>query len=584
MNTKIFKTRNSDKVRLRDESEVLSESAPKSLSENGSESLPENASKSSSEAAPPSALASEAAKAELVAGTTGMETGRSESSNAKKKVARYLLSNSKVISISMSIVLGVAGSIWLCSKNSDKELLVRKYSSYAELSEFDQKFVTASAQWHQAIKIAESMSDKRRLLADLHLRAAGAEWQASSDERYIESTRLHQMHHDKNIPSDLLDARVDYHVKPIDDAELEDLQKALAIYEKIPNTKADQIAIIDKLKPIFQKNIPEFNRVLPDDSYLFSSPNLTPSQKDEVARKNATQELLNKEPGLGVDRIKVYLRHTRNSHVLIGPILNFARSLSPDEIAVHKDLVPLLYEVIYYYQGGPRKIQTVNYLLDHSLGLIDPNSLSYESRLKEGDTSFDAHNYHAAIVEYHRCLGLKFDETVQQKLVRALQLCQEEEEQYYRKAISDYMALLVKSKALDLPAYGLDNPRTQQDISRLGITYAALNKFEEAEHELLLADSAHIANNQINEYNLADVFAKEGKAAMALERYQRGKSLEKGEGSSKTPGVWARMAFVCIRAGKLSEAEKYMKLAESERMVDSFGTNSFGIIHQPMME
>ncbi|MBS1957170.1 MAG: hypothetical protein JST89_23475 [Cyanobacteria bacterium SZAS-4] len=504
--------------------------------------------------------------------TARVETVSKPDQKRSQKISRYFLNNSKLLTILMTVVLFMATCLWLSKKNADKELMLRKYTSQAELSELDFKFVAATDQWHRAIKIAETMSDKRKMLGDLHLRAATAEWQVTMNEQYLLSQKSH-----------MRQSIINAETKPYADLELADLQTALAIYQKLPNTKADQVAIIDKLKPILGKEITEFRQMLPHSPYIRYALNITLSEKAEATRQKAIQDMRSKKPGLGLEYFKDYIRETRNSYYLLGPVLIFAQSLPPDEKSIFRDLVPILYEIIYHYDAGPRNLMAASYWLDYALKASGENVDTFEARMKIGDNYFNAHNYHAALLEYYRSLGFKFDQVVHEKLLKTLQLCREQD-QNTPKPPTEYIALLTKSKALNMDAYGLKNLRTQDDITHLGLAYGVSDRFEDAERELLLGNPMHSENMQPNAFSLADIYAREGKPDKALEWYQRGKALEKDGNLAETRGVWARMAFVCIRSGRWKEAAKYIDLQEAEPSGDSFGSNSFGTIHQPMME
>jgi tetratricopeptide (TPR) repeat protein len=484
---------------------------------------------------------------------------KSNLNNEKSRVLRalyYWLSQSKSISLLLGLIIAIAATFVVITDRSGKEQVFRKYINDAELQEYDGRYDRAALLWHAAIQLGTALGDKAKLVADLHVRAAMAEAETSGQDIATEQNNFQ----DNKIKQSTYDHR-DYEVGE----QMKDLRIALSLYEKIPNTIAEQIAALDKLTRLIAR---EHWEVLNNDCH---TPNFVVSsnKKETNAALNSLNrglgELKKKRPGLGISDFRKYLHETLYSDDIAHELYLFTHK-KPLADSVVSDLIPLYHEVIYYNQTEPAFFRFDQQVLDWLMRWQSTNPSNFKDRLNAGDLAFFDHDYHGATVEYLRCLGLKNDQRVRDKLINALQLA--------RKAdfgsvepLSEYIVLLEKSLKLNQHSFGRNHNRVQSALFELGIAHWLTNHLTEAESELR---SIELDKNDKHDvvspspsdvaYALADVYAKEGKCDEAVARYHAGLALESEyEKRIPTKHISERIANAYICAGRFRESMQTVK-------------------------
>jgi tetratricopeptide (TPR) repeat protein len=227
-------------------------------------------------------------------------------------------------------------------------------------------------------------------------------------------------------------------------------------------------------------------------------------------------------------------------------------------------------------------------VLDWALRTQCANPSSFKDRLQAGDLALFDHDYHGAIVEYLRCLGLKNDQSVRDKLIKCQQLA--------RKADfgssepwSEYKIVLEKALKIKQQAFGKNHHQVQIALFELGIANRITNNLTEAEHLLksiklgkndTYPDPADVA------YALGDVYSKEGKCDEAVEQYRAGLALETRE-EIISPSIYVqdRIANAYICAGRFKDAIRPVQRASIHRAPELTGSTS-GTIEEtgPLIE
>jgi tetratricopeptide (TPR) repeat protein len=259
---------------------------------------------------------------------------------------------------------------------------------------------------------------------------------------------------------------------------------------------------------------------------------------------------------------------TENNHIHDQKIRLSSYYKKPLAVNVISDLIPLYHEVIYYSHSEPAYFKFDQQMLDWAMTWQSTDPSNFKDRLNAGDLAFFDHDYHGAIVEYLRCLGLKNDQRVRDKLINSLQLA--------RKAdfgpvepLSEYIILLEKSLKLNQQAFGKNHHRVHSALFDLGIANWSTNHLKEAEYELR---SIKLDKNDVSPspsdvaYALADVYAKEGKCDEAVAQYRASLALE-SEYERRLPpkGVRDRIAYAYICAGRFRESMQTVKQSPIEQ-------------------
>jgi tetratricopeptide (TPR) repeat protein len=496
----------------------------------------------------------------------------------------FWLSQSKTISLLLGLTIALVASFIVVNDRSGKEQLFRKYISDAELQEYDGRYDRAALVWHSAIKLGTSLGDQAKHVADLHVRAAMAEGETSGQDSATENNHIN----DKKIRQSTY-AHRDYEAGE----QIKDLRIALSLYEKISNTTAEQISTLDKLTRLIARDHWEvFNRDCHTPNFVVSTSN-EPTKEETNAALNSLNrglgELKQKHPGLGISDFRKYLHETLDSNYVAHQLYLFAHK-KPIADSVISDLIPLYHEVIYYSQSEPANFKFDQQMLDWAMTCQSTDPSNFKDRLNAGDLAFFDHDYHGATVEYLRCLGLKNDQRVRDKLINSLQLA--------RKAdigtvepLAEYTILLEKSLKLNQQAFGKNHHRVQSALYDLGLAHWITNHLTEAEYELrsIKLDKkdvdAYPSSSDVA-YALADVYAKEGKCDEAVAQYRAGLALESEyEKRIPTKQIRDRIANAYICAGRFKESMQAAKQLPIEPYPSLTGsTNGFTGESGPFIE
>ncbi len=468
----------------------------------------------------------------------------------------FLISHGRKTLLLLGLVIAVTATALIVHDRSEKERLFRQCIQNAELHEYDGFYDRAVLAWEQAINAGTKLGNKSTRIADLHVNAAGA---ASCVD--IQSGALARNHSgDKKIERLNCDR-----LKAARVQRRKHLLAALALYEKSDNSAADQISTLDGLL--------RDQMELKEQHYFLCSPTFVVPIRDrldpqtgelEAMVKQGTNDLKCQRPGLGVTAFRKYLHQTMWSNGLQPVVDSFIHANSIDRTRF-SDLISIYHEILYYTQIFNRTDATHFKLGQESLDAIlnshgyNPNSFS--DRLRMADISLSLGDYHGAILEYLRCLGIRNDEKVRDKLYIALRKTRQVD---YGDTdpLAENIALLKKKLKLEVQTFGRDSNRGQACLFNLGIANGIANNLAEA--EVQLESIKHIRSDvdwlRAVHYALAEVYSKQGKCDEAVAKYRAGLALHPKDLEYASERI--ANAYIC--AGRYQEATQVINQMPKE--------------------
>ncbi len=485
-----------------------------------------------------------------------------------------ILSQNKQLPFLLGLFLALVIGALLYSEEKQKEELLQNHKATAALLDYGQKPEQGGLIWHQAIDDAKKLNNKEKLIADMYVRAAADEATAATrvDDKYIGKSE---------VPSD---AEIDRIRKSLFGQQELDLKAALKIYKQIPDTKAEQLSALEDLASILRDKMNKLDQS--------RGPRYSPDSKAVAAKllESGLSELKSSQPDLGFSTFHRYLELTKNSRQMRTPFFKMVDSTKPGDTQTIARLIPIMLDVTYYSNDSVDDLKFEHTWLDWALSqAVHPKT--FEDKVNFADHS---QSINGAIIGYLKCLSAKDDVNVRTKLIAVLKLARKADFKTDNPT-EEYIDCLEKIRKLDMEAFGENAIRTRLSTQALGIAYGANCNFEAAEVCLksIKPNLKLDTGPQLNvAYNLADIYAREGKFDLALAEYSQGQKYEKELHQAKFGslqddqdmmrfhqkyGIWARIATVYIAAGRYKEAIPSMQQANAEVAPDCFsGSGSSG--------
>lgn len=504
---------------------------------------------------------------------------RTETNSCNKTVksrwyARLATDIIRVKSIPVALGLLTAISIGANSYSQLKrtEDALQLHRDSAELFDYSHQDANASKMWHQAINDSTRLNYREKLTADLYVRAAKSEQRAAIAVAYGQ-TRW------KNLPGS--EAKLNTEEQSYKSQQEADLKSALRIYSRIPDTKAEQLVVLNDLRLILGQHVDQADWYLNDGSaYVAENRQQQMADTEDPDLEEGLAKLDKGQQDLGLSCFQRYLSRTHDSIRLANPVIKQIIATNKHDYKKQQLLIPVMHEVIYYCQNIQDlrcEFEWLNFVLS---SLMDPDD--YHDRLNLADST---RTIHGAIVEYLRCLGLKEDKIVRAKLIaKLLEAKRTDLNPQQQSNIDDYLDCLRRIQKLRTDAFGPNDLSTQYTTKDLGVTSGINCDFENAEHLLSsLTTSAAINGPFDARLSLADLYTKEGKFNLALSTYNQVFQKVKKEHLS-TQFMWWRIARTNLLAGRLKPAIEAINHANNESTPDRFGSCQSSVDSSLLME
>ncbi|HEY9730782.1 MAG TPA: hypothetical protein V6C89_02650 [Drouetiella sp.] len=493
---------------------------------------------------------------------------------ATNRKSRSKLAQEIVIHKSFPLIMGIviastlAGRAYFeMTRNEDN---LQKHRAAAELLDYAQKPETACLMWHKAIEDAKNLNFKEKLTADMYAKAARSERQYTRDvwEKFpvLRSERA-EVQRTRAI------------VKAYYQKEEDDLKAALKLYERIPDTRAEQLIALEHLQQRLENKLKEippglnytaaFTPRNKQGDFFFEDP--TSSNKDLI---QGLKDLLSSKSDSGLASFQRYLRQERDSRQLHASVLDKVYATKKNDYKTLQLLIPIVHELIYYNQDIYTlrdEYECLDYILSSFM-----NPTNFNDRLNLAESSKTTHGQ---IIEYMRCLGIQNDENIRSKLIakiveaRKTDLTAEEQTK-----IADYVDCVKKTRTISLEAFGKGHRTTQVATEILGFEEAVKGNFAEAE-ALLNPIQSQLTSDNFDEattiYDIAEVYASQGKFDLALATYKRGQKLDQQR--MPRDGIWQAIARINLVAGHIEEADKAIAQLNNESTLYGSSLSGSGV-------
>lgn len=352
------------------------------------------------------------------------------------------------------ITVLLMGCMLVVADRSSKENNYRRLIDRAELDDLSNNFSQAIVSWKAAIVQAISLGDGNKTLADLYFRLA-------KDEAIVGSSDSSQGN----------------------EAATRDLEKAVALYEKVPYTLPEQA----RTKEFLLDTLP-----------YVTNPNLTaPGYETPL-----TEQLLNRAiTSLNKGEIKTAFADFRNyvsqsndpfagSQNVEFSIWRKLENSIPKHSEFAENAVPLMCEVTYAEKFVPKapystdsiaqlvaNYRAANLLLDRTIANTGRNPNDYQTTKLLAEKLVRDKEYKAATVCYLRCLEIKHDSAVQNGLAE----CYRKLHPSSQVAADKRLSVLRDLHDLYAEAFGEESVHVTKTITQCATIHRDIGEFGKAE-------------------------------------------------------------------------------------------------------
>ncbi|RTL38510.1 MAG: hypothetical protein EKK48_21630 [Candidatus Melainabacteria bacterium] len=474
------------------------------------------------------------------------------------------------VALGLLTAMSIGANSYSQLKSTEDALQIHRDS--AELFDYSHQDAEASKMWHRAITDSMKLNYREKLTGDMYVRAAKSERHAAVAVSYGQTMW--------KIPPGA-EAKSKTEEQFYKSQQEADLKSALKIYSRIPDTRAEQLVVLNDLHIILGQKVAQANCYLSDGS-AYAGENKDPQERQpDRDLQEGLAKLESGKEDLGLACFQRYLSRTHDSIKLANPVIKQIQATSKHDYRRVQLLIPLIHEVIYYCQNIQDlrwEFEWLNFLL---ASLMDPDD--YHDRLNLADST---NTVHGAIIEYSRCLGLKEDKVVSAKLLGKLQEARNTDLSPQQQSdITNYIDCLTRLQKLRIDAFGANDHGTQDTTKELGIASGLSGDFENAEHFLSsLTTGAAIEGPSDARLSLADLYTNEGKFNLALSLYdQVFQELKKEQHASVRFLRW-RIARANLLAGRMKPAIQAINDANNESTPDLFGSSRSNVDPSLLME
>jgi hypothetical protein len=188
--------------------------------------------------------------------------------------------------------------------------------------------------------------------------------------------------------------------------------------------------------------------------------------------------------------IEYALEYTRQEHSVehtLDQIVQIQKLL-PNKDNLLERLLPLCHDSVILSRDSYLNLRIAQENLDSLIGKMGQDPNNFQDRLMLADNSFANKNWHGAVVEYARCLGIHEDAAVQAKLLSARKLSKNVD-QPDNSLLEKQIDLTIRDLKLKTEAFGSDSGQAMNDRQNLGRLY--LNNEELPKAEALLTQVAN---------------------------------------------------------------------------------------------
>jgi len=476
---------------------------------------------------------------------------------------------------SIPVVLGLLTAVSIGAnsysqlKRTEHALQIHRDS--AELFDFSHQDAESSKMWHRAIDDSMKLNYREKLTGDMYVRAAKSERHAALAVFDGQTIR-------KISPNAEAKLKAEEHYYKLQQEA--DLKSALKIYSRIPDTRAEQLVVLNDLRLILEQKVDQANWYLSDGSAYVAENKDEQEQQPDPDLKEGLAQLETGKQDLGLACFQRYLSRTHDSIKLANPVIKQIQATNKHDYRRVQLLIPLMHEVIYYCQNIQDLRWEFEWLNFALASLMDPDD--YNDRLNLADST---NTLHGAIIEYSRCLGLKEDKVVSAKLLGKLQEARKTDLSPQQQShITDYIDCLTRLQKLRIDAFGADEYGTKVITKELGIASGLSGDFENAQQFLSsLTTGTEIEDHFDARLSLADLYTKEGKFNLALYLYDQVLQKLKNEHLSVGFLRW-RIARANLLAGRLKPAIQAINDANNESTPDMFSSSRSNVDPSLLME
>jgi len=335
--------------------------------------------------------------------------------------------------------------------------------------------------WKQALSVAIQLGENKKVLADLNVRAAGAELPGEAGR---ENRRV-------------------------------DLENAVSLYGQIPNTDSQRIKAINWLVSAI---VPQFCSIQAKQGYT------PPLFEDEVYGTPMDQcstidaAISHRQLPKALTLCRPYLAKSHHSNGLARALKIIASQLKVNDPLI-PEAIPVFEDCVYYGSENIDELKDERLALEDVLTKGGFKTDSYAQLLKLARSVLATNDYHGAFIYLQRCLGDHQDAGLKEELLRVRQSIAKDDYKITNADLCECIDLLKTLRLVEIKDFGETSIHVLITDRQLCYLNALLGNYSEALRllEWHVAKSSSRDNVDDLIYDMVAIYSAKGDCDSAIE-------------------------------------------------------------------